>query len=212
VQFSHRFLESEPLRSIGIFSTIENLQKLPSFEKELFDKHLGRLFTSNNDFEMGPQVRMTPPMQTAISKIFHTKYQGSARLLFLKSQVLELLAHYFDEIRTIGQPKMKQVELEKIHLAKEIITRNIDQPPTLTELSKLIGLNSHKLKKNFKQLFGVPVFKYLQNQRLQRAHQLLSDTEMTVQEVAWFVGYESLSSFSNAFYQKYGFRPSKVAK
>ena len=212
VRFSHNILQSEALRSVSIFSTLENLQKLPVYEKELYENHLKNLISPSGDFELGPRVLMSPEMQTAISKIFHTPFQSSTRMLFLKSQVLELLSHYFGQLGTKPKPEIKQEEIEKIHQAREIILQNIDKPPSLSELSKLIGINNNKLNKNFKQLFGVPIFKYLQNQRLQKAYQLLNGNEMTVQEAAWYVGYESLSSFSNAFYKKYGFRPSAVSK
>ena len=73
-----------------------------------------------------------------------------------------------------------------------------------------LDLNTFKLKKNFKELFGVPVFKYLQNERLTTAHELLRNKKATVQEAAWQVGYDSLSSFSNAFSKKFGYRPSDI--
>jgi AraC family transcriptional regulator, transcriptional activator of the genes for pyochelin and ferripyochelin receptors len=97
-----------------------------------------------------------------------------------------------------------------LYEAKEILSNNLDAPPSLSELSKKIGLNSFKLKKNFKELFGVPVFKYLQNQRMEKAYELLQGGNVTIQEAAWNVGYDSLSSFSNAFSKKYGFRPSEI--
>ncbi|MNR50558.1 Regulatory protein PchR [compost metagenome] len=86
------------------------------------------------------------------------------------------------------------------------------KPPTISELSRLIGLNSTKLKKNFKELFGIPIYKYIHEERLNKAYELLSQTEKTVQEAAWEVGYESLSSFSNAFQKKFGSRPNEVKK
>ena len=80
----------------------------------------------------------------------------------------------------------------------------------LAELSRQIGLNTYALKKDFKALFGVPVFKYLQNERMTTAHDLIRTNKATVQEAAWQVGYDSLSSFSNAFTKKFGFRPSDI--
>ncbi|MCG8576160.1 MAG: AraC family transcriptional regulator [Flavobacteriales bacterium] len=213
VRFSHKILQAEPLKSISIFSKLKNLQKLPPYEKELFNTHLGDLLSTNKEFELGPQVLMTPEMQNAISKIFTTQLQGPERLLFLKSQILELLSHYFAQIGSSEkQPPISPVEIQQMYQAKEIMIQNMDKPPSLSELSKLIGTNNNKLKRNFKQLFGVPVFKYLQHQRLLKAYQLLEQKEMNVQEVADFVGYESLSSFSNAFFKQYGFRPSEVTK
>lgn len=212
VSFSHNIFQVEPLKSVSIFLTLENVKKLPVHEKELFRKHLGELLKTKENFKTGPQVLMTPEMQTAISKIFQTSFQNSTRLLFLKSQVLELLSHYFAQINAGNNSEVRQVEIEKMHHAREIILQNLSKPPSLNELSKLVGVNNNKLKKNFKQIFGIPVFKYLQTQRLQKAYQLLEGKEMTVQEVAYFVGYESLGSFSNAFYKQYGLRPSVISK
>jgi AraC-like DNA-binding protein len=107
---------------------------------------------------------------------------------------------------------IKTLEREKLYQAKEILSKNLDAPPSLTELSRQIGLNTFKLKKDFKELFGVPVFKYLQNERMIRAHELIRSNRATVQEAAWQVGYDSLSSFSNAFTKKFGFRPSEVKR
>jgi len=42
------------------------------------------------------------------------------------------------------------------------------------------------------------------------AHDLIRSKQATVQEAAWHVGYDSLSSFSNAFNKKFGFRPSEL--
>jgi AraC-like DNA-binding protein len=39
---------------------------------------------------------------------------------------------------------------------------------------------------------------------------MLSATQESVQEVAWHVGYDSLSSFSNAFQKKFGVRPNEI--
>ena len=106
--------------------------------------HLGNLLSSNDDFEIGPRVFMNPEMQTAIAKIFNTQFQNTARLLFIKSQVIELLSHYFTQISTNNKSEIKQEEIDKIHQAREIIIQNIDKPPLLSELSKLIGMNSNK--------------------------------------------------------------------
>ena len=102
------------------------------------------------------------------------------------------------------------MQIEKINLAQEILLSNIENPPSLTELAYRVGTNTNKLKKEFKAQFGVPVFKYLQNERLKKAYNLIKTGHKTIQEVAWAVGYDSLGSFSNAFEKKFGYRPSRV--
>ena len=130
--------------------------------------------------------------------------------MFFRSQITALLSHFFWQLSTLKDEGIKKDEREKLYEAKEILSNNLDTPPSLNELSKIIGLNTFKLKKDFKELFGVPVFKYLQNERMNKAHDLIRRNEATVQEAAWHVGYDSLSSFSNAFTKKFGFRPSEI--
>ena len=193
VKFVHNISGGEPLRSVSIFSTNKQIKEQAHQEHKLYAKYLKNLLYPTNDFVVGQTTNMSPEMLLAVQKIFNTDYQGLTRLLFLKSQISECYS-------------------KKINLAKDILIQNMDKPPSISELSRLIGLNSNKLKKNFKQVFGVPVFKYIQNERLHEAHKLLSSGEMTVQETAWYVGYKSISSFSNAFFKKYGYRPSAVGK
>lgn len=210
VNFLHKISNSEPLQSVSIFATLNNIKKLPQKEKEIYNNYLGKLLKPQDSFVSGPTFIMTPDMQNAVLKVFNTKYKGSTRVMFLKSQITELLAHFFALLEEKKENSSKKYDKEKLYAAKEIISKNITAPPSLNELSKMIGLNNNKLKKNFKELFGVPVFKYLQNERLTKAHELLRTENMSIQQIAWYVGYESLSSFSNAFVKKFGVRPMKI--
>jgi AraC family transcriptional activator of pyochelin receptor len=212
IAFSHSISHKTPLQSISIFSSLSNLKTLPEQEQQFFCEHLGILVNPESEFVKGPHLLMTPDMKSAVAKIFACTYTGATRLMFLKSQVTELLSHFIGNCTRISTQPVSDEEREKLYQAKAILAENIAAPPSLKELSKVIGLNSYKLKKNFKELFGVPVFKHLQNERLIKAHNLLRDGEMTVQEASWAVGYESVSSFSNAFIKKFGFRPSDVKK
>jgi len=211
VGFSHKIEPNKPLQSISVFIELKKLNALPEVEQEIFNQYLPQLINPNADFVEGPSLYMTPDMQNAVQKIMTTQYKGSTRLMFLKSQVNELLSHFIAYIASDKVESITDLDRNKLFQAKEIIVNNISKPPSLSELSKLIGLNNNKLKKNFKELFGIPVFKFLQEERLNKAHELLSSKNgMSVNETAWFVGYESLSSFSNAFQKKFGARPNEI--
>ena len=212
IAFSHTISHKTPLQSVTIFSSLSNLKTLPEQEQQIFKEHLDALVNPKSDFVKGPGLHMTPDMKGAIDKIFACSYTGTTRLMFLKSQVTELLSHFIANCVHTPGSVVDNAEREKLYQAKAILSENIAAPPSLKELSKVIGLNSYKLKKNFKELFGVPVFKHLQNERLDKAHSLIRDREMSVQEASWAVGYDSVSSFSNAFIKKFGFRPSDIKK
>jgi AraC family transcriptional activator of pyochelin receptor len=210
VEFIHTVSAGKPLECIVIATAIKNLQKLPNQEGEIFNELLHQLVNPSDHYVEGPVFYMSPDMQDSVKRIFNNRYEGKTKMMFFRSQVTVLLSQFFGQLSNMKEDVVNATEREKLYEAKEILVNNLNDPPSLTELSRKIGLNSFKLKKNFKELFGTPVFKYLQNERLQKAHELLRNEDLTIQEAAWQVGYDSLSSFSNAFTKKYGFRPSEI--
>lgn len=210
VEFEHTVSPEKPLQCVLIATALRNLDKLPNEEGEIFSNLLKELVHPSDHYVEGPRFLMTPAMSDIVDSVFNMKYHGKTKMLFFRSQMTALLAHFFGELAAQQTEQVNVGEREKLLLAKELLIENLDNPPSLTELSQKIGLNNFSLKKNFKELFGVPVFKYLQNERLTKAHELIKSQSATVQEAAWQVGYDSLSSFSNAFEKKFGYRPSQI--
>ena len=94
--------------------------------------------------------------------------------------------------------------------AKELLNSRMDNPPTIIELAKLVGVNEYKLKKGFKELFGTTIFGYIHNSRMSLAKRLLLGTDKTAKEIAYQVGYSSPQHFSNAFKKQFGVTPNNV--
>ena len=210
VEFVHTVSADKPLECLVIATSIAQIDSLPNLEGELFGEMLHQLVHPKDHYVEGPSFFMTPEMQSLVDQVFHSRFEGKAKMMFFRSQINTLLAHFFGELSLLTDETIPSDEREKLEQAKDILINNLEHPPSLSELSKEIGLNTFKLKKNFKELFGVPVFKYLQNERLTTANELIRSKQMTIQEAAWHVGYDSLSSFSNAFSKKFGFRPSEI--
>ncbi|WP_299111522.1 AraC family transcriptional regulator [uncultured Winogradskyella sp.] len=206
----HTVSKNNPLECIVIATATRNLQNLPNQEGELFSELLKNLVNPKDHYVEGPSFYMTPEMYHIVDSLFNIEYEGKTKMMFFRSQITALLSHFFGQLAMNHAQDMKSVDKERLEMAKDILSNNLDNPPSLTELSKTLGLNTTKLKKEFKDVFGLPVFKYLQNERLTTAHSLISKNKATVQEAAWHVGYDSLSSFSNAFAKKFGYRPSQL--
>jgi AraC-like DNA-binding protein len=99
-------------------------------------------------------------------------------------------------------------DIERIREARHILEKNLDNPPNLLELARMVGLNDNKLKSGFRQAFGSTVHGTLTDMRLKRARALLFDGGSTVTEVALSVGYRNLGDFGIAFKKRYGISPS----
>lgn len=79
--------------------------------------------------------------------------------------------------------------------------------PGLEELARRIGTNEKKLTELFRQRFGMPVYEYLGEIRLERARLQLAGTASQVQLIAERAGYRNASDFSRAFRRRYGIGP-----
>ncbi len=197
--------------NILIVIPVQNKDKtLRTFFQEYKDK-ISPVF-KNNCLDFGLNIEI----QSVIRKISHSNYTGQTQKMFLKSQFSELVSHFFAQLLNkdegVKRAGVKTTDRLKLYRAKDLLYEQMVDPPSLDELAEKVEMNNYKLKKGFKELFGVPPFKYLQLERLDTAYGLIRTTDMRIQEVAWAVGYESVSSFSNMFTKKFGFRPSELAK
>lgn len=91
--------------------------------------------------------------------------------------------------------------------AQRIINQRLDAPPTLAELARMLGLNEKKLTQIFRDKTGRTVFAYIREVRLLRAAQLLTDTNLSVQEIAMQLGFDNPANFSTAFRERIGTTP-----
>lgn len=155
-------------------------------------------------FEIEPECKII------IEQILRCHYNNSIRHLYIESKVYELFAYCMDalqnKLKNDSLPLSKS-DMENLKKAKEIVDHTISNPITLAKLSRMVSLNEYKLKIGFKAIFGKPVYAYLLDKRMEYARLLLEKRSFYVYEVAEMVGYSDSSSFSKAFFKRYGYRP-----
>jgi AraC family transcriptional regulator, transcriptional activator of the genes for pyochelin and ferripyochelin receptors len=155
---------------------------------------------------------ISPATQLVLQQILNCPYQGSIQQIYLEAKALELIAlqsaqflkHHAAEPQRY---RLKPSDIERIHQAKALITHQLDNPPSLLDLARSVGLNDCTLKRGFRQVFGTTVFGYIRQRRLAKARQLLLDREMSVAEVACSVGYSHPGHFAAAFKREFGVSP-----
>ena len=172
---------------------------IPFFEnKSLNQKHYSESLISNS-------------ILIVLNQIIKNDMDNSTRSLLYKAKIYELFSLIFKKTKEIDLdqcPFLKNDEnLKKIAKAKDVILKDIKNPPSLIELSKTIDLSLKNLKKGFKEIYGKPVYKYLFDFKMERAKQLLSNGNLNVNEVSYDLGYSSSSHFIAAFKKKFGITP-----
>lgn len=89
----------------------------------------------------------------------------------------------------------------------EYMRAYLDRPITLRDLAGVAGLSPYHFARAFRDALGLPPHQYLIRMRIERARELLAETNWTVTEVALATGY-SAQQFARHFRRRVGCTPS----
>jgi AraC-like DNA-binding protein len=151
-----------------------------------------------------------------LMQIMHCPYIGTARRLFMESKLIELVAQ-----RIQGEEASKRREsycgiaardIEKVHHAAYLLTKNLQDTLDLHEVARTVGLSKSKLHPLFRKVYATTPFDYLRKYRLKKAEELLREGGMNVTEASMEVGYSSVSHFTKAFVEQFHYLPSECRK
>jgi len=84
-----------------------------------------------------------------------------------------------------------------------------DTDLSVEQIQKNLGVSRTQLFRLTKETMGTTPIELIRHIRLHRAQQMLQQTDMTIQEVAYSVGFSSPSYFSKCYKEKFGQNPSK---
>jgi AraC family transcriptional regulator, transcriptional activator of the genes for pyochelin and ferripyochelin receptors len=202
-------------RRLKVDIHLDNQSLLQSFivnHQEKLPKNLINLIEGNTKKRFYEANIITPEMQLPLEQIINCPFQGISKYIYLEGKCLELIALKLEQLAQNEKPIAKSVvlkkdDIERIHAAKVILIKNINNPPSLIELAHQVGLNDYKLKIGFHQVFGTTVFGYLHQHRMEFSRQLLLERQMSIKEIARAVGYANHGCFSAAFRKRFGVNP-----
>ena len=98
---------------------------------------------------------------------------------------------------------------EEVH---EYLLGHISDRVTIEELSKKFLINPTTLKREFKAKYGNSVAAHIGEHRMERAAELLRDSDMSMSEIASAVGFSGQSRFTSAFKAHFGMTPTEYKK
>jgi AraC-like DNA-binding protein len=207
----------EPILAVSI-------QMEPWFFDTLLGREIDRIPDDFGDIASGSPNRnyqytnvITPLMQAVVHQILNCPYHGLTRQLYLEGKAYELIAYKLEQSLSDEKKYQKTFalrpdDIDRVHHARELVRRDIENPPKLLELARAVGLSHPKLNFCFREMYGTTIFGYIREMRLNRAKSLLDEGKMNVTEVAYSVGYSGLSNFAKAFKDYFGTLPGKYLR
>ena len=160
-------------------------------------------------------IPLGPTMARILKEIVRIPYCGVLRRVFLEAKAMELLSLLINEFNQRDRTSTIDIrlggqDLVRLDRVRGILESHISDPLTIEQLARRVGLNRRKLKSGFKQTYGMTIFEYGHNHRMEVAWTLLSNNRKSIARVAEAVGYEYTSNFCSAFKRRFGISPKMV--
>ena len=167
------------------------------------------IFGDKNENVVAPVRPMSIQQRSVVASLTEPPVAKAAQILWYQSKALELMAHFLFEPKDpeFFCMRQKRVARDRVERTKELLARDLANPPTLEMLGQEVGCSPFYLSRIFSRETGLTIPQYLRNIRMERAAELLRSGRYNVTEAAIEVGYSSLSHFSKAFCETIGCCP-----
>lgn len=101
---------------------------------------------------------------------------------------------------------------ETMQKAVAFITENLEQDLTIQYISKSINVSKSVLYKKFHACFHCTVSEYINTRRVEKSIELLTKTDLSIEEISGKVGFSSTSYYTKIFKKQKGLAPLKYKK
>jgi AraC family transcriptional regulator len=184
-------------------------EQLAECESDLDPQLRSAIFPEKRRAIVSAARPMTPEQHQVVSSLLAPPVSKAAQSLWYQSKALELMSHF---LFTPKDPeffcmRQKRVARDRVERTKELLARDLANPPTLETLGREVGCSPFYLSRSFSREVGLTIPQYLRKLRMERAAELLRSGRYNVTEAATEVGYASLSHFSKAFCETIGCCP-----
>ncbi len=124
------------------------------------------------------------------------------------SDIIKMIEHYLDLVINIFEQE-QHTSNYAIYQVEQYIRLHYHEDITLNSLADLVYLNPNYLSNVFAQVTGCTLNRYIKQIRMEKAQELLLNTNMKVSDISQAVGYPNTSYFCKSFQKMFGATPER---
>lgn len=164
----------------------------------------GNFSTTQQLIFISPDKQAIPSFCTISRLVYTNKFIINTSTISLHNAKTNLIGN-------IGSPTESAAMLAQ--RVSEYILMNLEDPlPSVKELSIMFGTNEFKIKKSFRHFYNTSIFQFYNEQRLKKAHLLIEQTGIPINEIALMSGFTNYINFYKSFKKRFNYLPSKLKR
>jgi AraC-like DNA-binding protein len=132
------------------------------------------------------------------------KVKGS----LVKIKLLELLFYLAGMDNNVLEQVLDLREQFRYNITATV-EENIMNSLSLNQLAVLSGRSLSSFRRDFLAIYNMPPSQWIRQKRLEKAQELLLSTTMTITDICYTSGFESIAHFSRLFKSQFGYPPSE---
>ncbi|MGB5824503.1 MAG: helix-turn-helix domain-containing protein [Proteocatella sp.] len=151
-------------------------------------------------------------LNTDSAKLFQDKFNREADFCSCQDRLfLNMKTALQTTIREVMTEK-KQLDIKPIRIAKQYIQNNYMNHLSLEEVSSMAGFSSAYFSSMFKKESGQNFVEYISEIRMNKAKELLKNTDLSITVICEKVGYSDIKHFTQSFKKYTGLKPNEFRK
>lgn len=170
------------------------------------------LITPEVDQALHAQVR------GLLFQVYEKDFSGSALVDFRKYitilQIIQLVYAHFEHAagRDTAEATDKLETISLLERACQTIRESYAENLTLEGVARMVGFSKYHFSRLFKAYAGETFYHYLNTVRMASARVMLTDLDKPITDIAYSVGFQSMSSFGRMFRSFYGCNPTEYRR
>lgn len=207
--------EIEDSKAFEFFIKPKALKKLlgTSYKRSLH-KLDGAIKNANTYLHWDKSTFIPPNIRHRILEILQCSYKGEVRKRYVESSLTILLIEFLLGRESIAVTKNRAKLPNSDYLAlvkvETYIRKNLQKQLRIIDLAELAGFNATKLKRDFKKVYGLTIFKHITSLRMERAIKLITEEGVPIAQASYEVGFSHPQHFTTAFKRTMGYLPSQL--